>query len=299
MAAILFMSSATSVVSHSLVRSEDQHQGEHLQRESSAFERRAHHAHNSGQLQIAHGLLNNAQAGQMLVLTTGNRVGQQRLNQLLKNLGHDFDNFNVTQLAGIDMRQFTNEDEEMSQNVIPMNREQRAQWLLTDMGFGPVHGKRTSKEYESNGALACSLGHWKMWQLASNATSGKWTVILEDDAQPAAGVTGRSLEELLATVPEGVDEVFLDDRHCQSFGGHVGVVSGSGLNHFAMGSTAYAVTAAGAKAMLAVPFRYPADHWLNVPVRTGAIKAYCPAALPAFVHEYSHRSVINSFLQGR
>lgn len=225
---------------------------------------------------------------QVLVLAINTPVSQDRLHSLMASLGQHVQSL-VHVVPGVDASKFGNEASEMRQPPMELNSAERTQWLQADVGFGPVHKGHTPEESKSNGMLACTMGHHYMWELAAKQPEGKWTVILEDDAKPQYGLTLKSLEQVFVAAPADVDEVFLDDRHCaKRIPGKVG----RDIDPFSFGSTAYAVTAKGARALLAVKYRWAADHWLNRPVHSGAIAAYCPAGLPSFMHSYYHQTEI-------
>jgi len=239
---------------------------------------------------------------QVLVLTTSGTESRARLDSLLSgldelglsNITHAFD--------GVDAHKYKNEAEEMSQEIIPMSPKERKEWLQTRTGEDkhPMHktntGWKSPEEFPSNGALACSLGHHHLWERASAASADPesthaWTIILEDDAHITNTADTHAIERILTSAPPDVHLVHLDDRHCKySYEG----VRGKDMDPWAPGSTAYAVTNVGAKMLLSEPFSYLADHWLNVPVHNGKMKALCPGGTPVFQHEYNHESTIKS-----
>lgn len=280
-----------------LASSDADSQGGHwASRRLSSFEERVEGA-SLAQLDISRHVLDNPQVEQLLVLTVQTPEGNARLHTLLQSLSQSLAGLNIEPFVGLDWHKASNEEEEMEQPNFELTPKQRVQWLQMEIGFGPVHKGVPSEAFHSNGALACSIGHYRMWEMARNATAGKWTVILEDDAMPAAGLSAERLLRTLGEVPQGAEEVFLDDRHCSRAMRIGGVVKGKMLSHYAYGSTAYAVTPAGAAALLDVPFRYAADHWLNVPVENGAVDAFCPPEGASFVHDYPHPTTI-SLLHG-
>jgi len=238
---------------------------------------------------------------QVLVLTVPTAENRARLHSLLQGLDglglgditHAFD--------GVDAHQYQNEAQEMAQDIIPMSPQQRAEWLQTTTGVhkGLMHqtesGLKAPDEFAANGALACSLGHHHLWELAS-ATEIEdphaWTIILEDDAHIRNLQDKLALQRTLAMAPSDVHLVHLDDRHCKYIG--LGV-HGKDMDLWASGSTAYAVTNVGAKMLLSESFSHLSDHWLNVPVHNGKIKALCPGVTKSvFQHEYKHDSTIDA-----
>jgi len=198
----------------------------------------------------------------VLVLTNDSPQSQARLQYLKSRLSA------VKPLRGINSTQYASEDLLQSQQkLLPMTPQMRDEW-------------KTNPEYHNNhargrglGSLACALGHYRMWQLAENMPAGKWAVILEDDAHPSTDLVG--LKSVMDNIPSGPALAFLGVRHCA---GQRGVISSIAGN--AWGSTAYAVTAAGAKALLAEPFNHNSDHWLNIPINKWAITGFC--AIPVF-----------------
>jgi hypothetical protein len=164
---------------------------------------------------------------------------------------------------------------------------------------GDVWHREGSVQFPPNGALACSLGHHRMWEMAASldskndGTNRTWTVILEDDAMPSSRAAMYMVSKLLAKMPPGVEMVHLDDRHCRSPKRYRGFI-GKDISRWAFGSTAYAITAKAARALLAEPFQYAADHWLNAPVINGKFKVYCPIGRPFFIHGYKHTSLIGA-----
>lgn len=254
---------------------------------------------------FAHGDVENpgekspARIAQVLVLTIDAPQNKARLGPLLAGLDslglgsitHAFD--------GVDAHKYQHEGEEMSQTVIPMTADQQEQWMKVTTGKhnGLMHmtqeGWKSPAKFASNGALACSLGHHQLWEFAAVSDTEDpraWTVILEDDARIADLKDKSSLQRTLSSAPPDVNIVFLDDRHCKySEPG----VQGKKMDPWAAGSTAYAVTNVGAQILLSEQFLHLADHWLNVPIWKGKMKAYCPDVDQAvFVHEYAHESTL-------
>lgn len=248
---------------------------------------------------LKHAKLPNSSAPveQVLVLTTSQEKSRLRIQHLLEMLP----DVSITTITGIDAHNFQSEEEELQHSNFHIAQQQQSDWLNVDLGFGRVHEKHGLNETRDNGMLACVLGHHHMWELAANTSTGRWTVILEDDAYPILQMDNDFLQTVMANVPRNVDEVFLDDRHCSAFGMAVkkspfwfwgSKVIGNDADIHALGSTAYALTARGARALLAERFQYGADHFLNVPVRSGKINAYCPSA-PLFLHSYQHAGTID------
>jgi len=231
---------------------------------------------------------------QVLILTIDNKASKNRLKVLMAKLG-EIGLSNPDVINGIDAHKFKTEADEEAQHTFPMSDRQKAEWMLTSLDGGPPsHHNHTSAETPSNGALACALGHHHMWELAAKAAPEDpraWTVILEDDAHVPRFHMKEPVRAILASAPPDVHIVHLDDRHCQYFGGKPGIRD-KAMDIHAAGSTAYAVTATGAKLLLAEPFQYGADHWLNAPVRAAKMKALCPEGPPVFTHMYPHASLI-------
>lgn len=267
----------------------------------------------------------NAAVAQILILSTPTKKSKARTDGLLaglevlgfSNLSHVF--------VGLDAKEFHTEADEMTQKIIPMTAQQRADWLHADFGNGPIHeasdGLLSSDKFPSSGGLACSLGHYHLWGLAAAASkhttddAPSWSIILEDDAHIThvhnkfhvqdprfLNLEGQELRDrlygILAAAPPEVHIIHLDDRHCRRAGEskhmYMRGVIGKEIGLWAQGSTAYAVTAYGARMLLSQPFRYSADHWLNVPVLNGQMKAFCPSGDPFFHHEYSHKTSIDN-----
>jgi len=239
--------------------------------------------------------------GDAYVLTIDTPNGRARLQGVFAAMEQLTINTFV-RVVGLTATQYANEDAEERQARFPMTDAMRSEWLTVDVGMGPVHRGRASKDVPSNGALACALGHRHIWELAEKKLStpgaARWALVLEDDARiswalninsPGVSVPARVLRETLERVPADADIVFLDDRHC---GWVRSSEVGQGFNLYATGSTAYAISARGAAALLAEPFSHNADHWLNVPIHSGRIRGFCPA-IPIFVHNFPHASTID------
>merc|ERR1712032_1745075 len=193
---------------------------------------------------------------------------------------------------GVDYHDFRTEKEQMTESEFPIPEAQQKQWLRLDYGFGQLHRHVPLNQSDSNGGLSCALGHHHIWELINDTVpEGKWAIVLEDDAQVGAQVgenLNSSLVELFRAVPRKAEIAFLDDRHCE---GHNGVI-GEGFDPYAPGATAYAITPAGARELLALPFQYVSDHALNKPINAGRMIGYCPGH-PLFFHEYTHPSTIH------
>lgn len=234
------------------------------------------------------------------VLTVDTPRGRRRLQGVFAAM-EQLAIYSFVRIAGLVASQYASEDAEERQGRLPMSELERREWLRVDVGMGPVH-HGTSRDAPPSGALACALGHRHIWELARSRLrapgAARWALVLEDDARisPALSINSEGvsvasgvLREVLARVPQDAEIVFLDDRHC---GGLRSREVGAGFNLYATGSTAYAITASGAAALLAEPFSHNADHWLNAPINRGKIRGYCPH-MPIFVHNFPHASTID------
>lgn len=194
----------------------------------------------------------------------------------------------VTTVLGVDFRDYMTEEEEMEQTRISMSPKSQGEWRTN-----PEHDKNMIWEnHTSNGALACALGHHKIWETVAlvsdqrEGTNRTWSLILEDDAWPNEHYQPimPNISEFLGKVPPDVDIVLLDDRHCDP-------------NGFRIGSNAYAITTKAAAALLSESFRFNADFWLDAPVKEGKVKMMCPDhhgdGLPFFFHDRSADSLIH------
>lgn len=234
---------------------------------------------------------------QLYVLSTDKASSQARtyaLTPALQKLGFPYQVY-----LGVDSDKYANEIELMNQQISPMTDNMKKEWLQADFGAGQWHHGRTSESTPSNGGLACSLGHFHIWNLASQShNQDEWTIILEDDAKlnPCVADAAQAIKSIVASAPSDVHLIHLDDRHCE---GRTGVLDAHNINKWAPGSTAYAVTQHGARMLLSEPFHFAADHYLNAPVLHGKIKALCPGGPHIFLHQYAHASTMTLFEQGR
>lgn len=198
----------------------------------------------------------------LLVLTNDSPQAQSRMVKLKAQLS------SANPIQGINATRYGTEDRLATQNqLLPMTPQMRAEW-------------ETNPEYQNNhargrglGSLACALGHYRIWQSVVSMPVGQWAVILEDDASPMTDLAG--LTQTISQIPAGPDLAFLGVRHCA---GHTGMLYNIAGN--AWGSTAYAVTSAGARSLLDERFNRNSDHWLNRPIMKGEIAGYC--AVPIF-----------------
>mmetsp|Transcript_48296 Transcript_48296/g.138894 ORF Transcript_48296/g.138894 Transcript_48296/m.138894 type:complete len:270 (+) Transcript_48296:53-862(+) len=191
------------------------------------------------------------------VLTVDTAIGRTRYAMLAATVGQ----MGITSLQkveGVSIAHYPSEEALQASPLAVMSEEQKRFWETTP--------------HRSNGALACAIGHSHIWRLAREALSKpgapKWAVILEDDAKVN---TTMSLNDALAKVSNEADLAFFDGRFCRFY--RPGLI-GAGLPR-SWGSTAYAVTARGAAALLAEPIFLPSDEWLNVPIREGKVKGFC------------------------
>jgi len=218
---------------------------------------------------------------QVMVLTNSGRRGMS--NRLLKKLRGVL-SMPVNPIEGLNAKDFESEADLESQSRIPMSLADRDDWhRLAAPSPGAV----------ADPALACSLGHKEMWTHAAKASA--WSLILEDDVLPFANFTQQLLEAvMMRTEANGADIVFLDDRHCQSYG-H-GLLYGGGVRvHGGVSSAAYAVTPRSAKLLLRAPFLMHPDRLLNKLAHDSAAAAYCPTR-PLFSVTYQHESQIGDTL---
>lgn len=160
-----------------------------------------------------------------------------------------------------------------------------AHYLLTDQRKGLWENVKQIPKVRP-GTLACSMGHFLIWQMAAEALAKpgapKFAVILEDDATVNATVP---LHDALAEVSADADIAFIDNRHCKDLPhGPVGEEIGSK----AYGSAGYAITLWGALALLEQQFSYQSDLWLNIALKKGIAKGYC--ASPVFLHDMKKQS---------
>jgi len=232
---------------------------------------------------------------QLYVLSTHKPSSQARISALtpvLHKLGFPYQVY-----YGVDKHDYANQAEEMNQQILPMTDSMKKEWLQADFGDSKsIPNGKTPESTPPIGALACTLGHHHIWNLTSQSQSDKqdeWTIILEDDAKlnPRVADAADAIRSILASAPSDVHLIHFDDRHCE---GRVGVLDARNIDRWAPGTTAYAVTPHGARMLLSEPFRFGADHYLNVPVLHGKIKAFCPEGLHIFLHTYDHASTMNS-----
>eukprot|EP00401_Gymnodinium_catenatum_P080054 CAMPEP_0117572894 /NCGR_PEP_ID=MMETSP0784-20121206/60617_1 /TAXON_ID=39447 /ORGANISM="" /LENGTH=330 /DNA_ID=CAMNT_0005371329 /DNA_START=87 /DNA_END=1077 /DNA_ORIENTATION=+ len=215
----------------------------------------------------------------VFVLTVADRHGEfaraRPLLTALKEMGVTDEEV----FKGLDYHRFRTEADLMAQKQFPTSRSSREQWLHFDIGYGPTHRGNDLAGTPANGALACALGHHRIWEMvsaennSSDAADRGWAVILEDDAMPVSFTVLTDVTNVLRRVPPGSEIVPLDDRHCQ-WRNWLDVVGTDRADEYAMGSTAYAVTVKGAEALLAEPFEFAADHWLNMPVVHKAVQMF-------------------------
>lgn len=268
----------------------------HAKPEASLLERlEAFGTDDSAEMQIHEIQIKGSTVNKVLILGTSHGESQQRVKEIMGHLDRHQMRHHAEVVEGINAHSFQNElDEAMQNPVQKLNPQQLEEWKQQDDGTGLVHHGKPLNECKSSGALACSLGHYKMWLIARTAPLDTWTVILEDDARVSPRFNFAELTADLKNAA-GADEVFLDDTHCEGRqGGRVsGLLHGDHLHRFAYTSAAYAVTPKGAAELVATPFKYNADHWLNVPVREGRMSAFCPAS-PLFTHKYLHHSIIEN-----
>ncbi|CAE7403113.1 unnamed protein product [Symbiodinium sp. CCMP2592] len=208
-----------------------------------------------------------AKIGQIMVLTYPERRKAYKYEKV-------FPDIHVTWMVGLTATDFESEEDMLDrEQLVPMTELMKAQWQRNP------HQHQNRIDGRPLGTLACSLGHYKAWQTAVASLSGReWMIILEDDAQPQT--SSEELRRQLSEIPPDVDLVLLEDRHCRS---------GNGT-----GSTAYAITAKGARALLNVPFMYNSDFYLEQPVERGLIKRKCLS--PQFHHrpmEFTGTSMSN------
>jgi len=189
-------------------------------------------------------------------LTVDTAIGRERYASLAASVGQ----LGITSLQkveGVSVAKYPTKEALQASHMALMSEEQKRFWDTTG---------------RSNGALACAIGHSYIWRLAREALSKpgapRWAVILEDDASVNATM---SLNDALAKVSNEADLAFFDGRFCRFY--RPGLI-GAGLPR-SWGSTAYAVTARGAAALLAEPIFLPSDEWLNVPIREGKVKGFC------------------------
>jgi len=236
---------------------------------------------------------------EVYTLSVDSPLGKERMKgvaEVMKDLKIE----SFVSVMGLSAAAYKNEQDEMDQQVLPMTEQQKKEWLQVDIGYGPVHKGKKPAMMGSSGALACSLGHRHIWETAldmfakRNSSDERWALIVEDDVRVrrrASPSPEEALREALASVPAGVDIVFLDDRHCWGRSGELG----QGVDIYLQSSQAYAITAKGARALLSEPFKRNADHWLNIPVHDGKIRGFCPKrSRIVFAHEYKHASMIKS-----
>lgn len=228
-----------------------------------------------------------------LVLSDGEKISTARVHNMTQKMHGRFDESKIQVVQGVDGTKYHTEFQEEHNEVVPMTDKLVKEWAQMRTGDGTFyHQNFTNKEWFSNGALACTLGHLKIWRMVAKAPEGQWTVILEDDSLPADWLSQDAQEKMLEAVPGDVDMVFLDDRHCQFFNLE-GVIRGEGMPMGACGSSSYAITPRAARALMDVEFSYPVDVILNVAVRRSQIAALCPVGPPAYLSWYDHPSVVD------
>ncbi|CAE7021653.1 unnamed protein product [Symbiodinium natans] len=197
------------------------------------------------------GLWGGRTINQIMVLTYAERTRAYHYEEV-------FPDIRVSWMVGLTAAHFANEQDMMDrEELVPMTEQMKAQWRSN-----PNREADRKAGTPPLGTLACALAHYKAWQTAAASLSGReWLVILEDDAQPET-TSDELLRDLSGIAPD-VELVFLGERHCPH----------------GYGSTAYAITAKGAQALLDTPFMYNADFYLDVP----KIKRECLA--PHFRHQ--------------
>lgn len=257
---------------------------------------------------------------QVLILTTPDQTGQDRVDLLTKALGEqsNVQPFTFQTVYGLDYSSYSSKEDMMKSHDFQLSEKAKTEWRK--------HEVDTNMPERPSGQLACALGHRRLWQLAAakadewsllgllggftmglltgNLRLGPkhnhWTIVLEDDVKP----TGADTIALLADVPPGVDLVFLDTVHCRGFSDDRWEVEQKSPNGYVVkgpkvpgtetdswSSAAYAISPEAAKVLLNMPFKHNADHALNVALG-GALKAYCPWNQP-FTVLYKHDSQVN------
>jgi len=230
----------------------------------------------------------------VLVLSTDDTTGWGRVGELQGQLAL-VPSSGITYFGtvhGLDYAVFTNEEVMMHAPGFELDAKARQEWEASKIRRG----------LDLKAQLAPALGHRHLWKRAAAACPGTWTVILEDDVRPL----GPKLADVLAKVPPGVSQVFLDGRHCKGFvARHWNLQShGSGFVvnsakprvnfHLPWSAAAYALRPEAAQALLEIPFDDNLDFLLNHVLADGRARAYCPASHDVvFTAEYEHPSHLN------
>lgn len=228
---------------------------------------------------------------QILVLSTNDRDGRARIQALQTSLSEvsssGIKRFGI--VHGLDYESFSNEADMMHASGFEIDEKAQTQWSAS----------RIRRGLDLKPTLACALGHRQLWKRAASACPGVWTVILEDDVRPL----GPKVAAVLAKVPPGSHQAFLDGRHCKGFhsrhwhmetSSNGFVVKGAkpGANyHLPWSAAAYALRPQAAKALLEAPFNDNLDFLLNNVLSDGSVTAFCPGSWEVpFSAEYDHPS---------
>jgi len=197
----------------------------------------------------------------IVMLTTNTTLSRDRVSGFLAKTPVDIRS-NVHFFTGVNHRDFTQQAEMVDrQGLAELNSQQKNNGKVFPPG---------SKE-RSPGAFACALGHYALWEQASE-TPG-WTVVLEDDARVMPGMNMDKLLRVATSNQGGAPEfVWLEGRPC-----------GPGF-----GTAAYALSQAFARDLLKrFRFHRVVDHFLIQEVAPRNAHGVCPpfADMP-FTHGY-------------
>eukprot|EP00931_Biecheleriopsis_adriatica_P028046 TRINITY_DN16777_c0_g1_i1.p1 TRINITY_DN16777_c0_g1~~TRINITY_DN16777_c0_g1_i1.p1 ORF type:complete len:420 (-),score=62.55 TRINITY_DN16777_c0_g1_i1:15-1181(-) len=224
---------------------------------------------------------------QALILTTNSTVAVARdasAGSVKHQLLNMFPNLMVEYVRGIHASEFHTEKEVAERNgLLVLSESRQKEWLDNDGG----HGKYNHTNHPLQlAAMATTIGHMRMWEMSTNVPNGKWSLLLENDANFSDLVRENPgiIPALLACGTKyGADMIWLDEFHCREhqsiasfFGGPV--VDKKNVWAWSKCSQAYAITSKAARELLKEQFKFNADHMLNQPIRRGAFTGFCPVA---------------------